>query len=188
MIRNIVIGALVLGFIAVVVFFDIPGVENILNIRKEIDAEKQVFSDNQALSQKVEGLVGVYKNNKESIDKMDNILPPNVDIPDLIVQLEALVFEQGLILDKLEVKIPTEETASSRAEAARTGQVAAAVQKYKIVNIELGFTGDYSALKNFLKATEENMRLIDIDSIGISPEAEASGIFNYDLTLKSYYQ
>jgi len=188
MIRNIIIGVLILGFIAAVVFFDVPSVENILNLRKQIEQEKLNFSENQAFLEKVEGLIDVYKKNKESIDKMDSILPPKEDIPNLIVQLEALVFEQGLILDKLEVNTPTEETPSSRAEEVRTGEEVAAPQKYKTLNINLGFTGDYSALKNFFKATEENMRLIDIDSISIAPEGEASGIFKFDLTLKTYYQ
>jgi len=188
MIRNIIIAILILGFIGVVVFLDVPGIQNILSVRKQIEAEKENFSQSQAFLEKVEGLIDVYEQNKESIDKMGDILPQEEDIPNLIVQVEALVFEQGLILDKLEINSPTEQAASGRAEEIRAGGQAATQQKYKTLNIDLGFTGDYWAMKNFLKATEENMRLIDIDSISLSPQEEASGIFTFTLTLKTYYQ
>jgi len=190
MIRNIIIGILLLGFIGVVVLLDVPNVQNILSIRKQIATETDNFAQSQAFLEKVEGLIATYEQNKESIDKMAEILPQKEDIPNLIVQIEALVFEQGLVLDKLEITSPTEEAATgNKAEEVRTGVQTATTPKYKTLNIDLGFTGDYWAMKNFLKATEENMRLIDIDSISIAPQGEiAGGLFTFTLTLKTYYQ
>lgn len=188
MIRDIILIVLILIFIGIVVFFDVPGVQGVLQTRKDIEIQKQTLMDDQVFLAKVSELTKIYKDNKESIDKVDLILPPKEDIPNLIVQVESLVFEQGLILDKLEVSIPTEDGGGTiNPEDVRVKKESSAT-KYKTLTISLGFTGDYSALKNFLKATEENMRLIDIESIGISPESEGMGIFKFDLSLKTYYQ
>jgi Tfp pilus assembly protein PilO len=189
MIRDIILIVLILAFIGVVIFLDVPGVQGVLQLRKDIEMQKQILLDKQDFLATVKELSGAYKKNKENIDKINFILPLKEDIPNLLVQVEALVLEQGLVLDKLEVNTPTEE-ATGRVIDPRdlsAGQ-GTANTKYKTLTIDLAFTGDYSALKNFLKATEENMRLIDIDSIGISPESEASGIFKFILSLKTYYQ
>jgi Tfp pilus assembly protein PilO len=188
MIRDIILIILILAFTGVVIFLDVPGVQGVLQIRKDIDAQKQILSDDQLFLAKVEQLSKIYKDNKENIDKIDFIMPLKEDVPNLLVQVEGLVLEQGLILDKLEVTVPAEETAGTVNLAEARFKKEAPVAKYNILNIDLGFIGDYSALKNFLKATEENMRLIDINSISVSPESEASGIFRFDLSLKTYYQ
>jgi len=188
MIRDIILIILILAFIAVVIFFDVPGVQGVLQTRKDIDIQKQILLDDQLFLAKVKQLIKIYKENKDNIDKIDFILPLKEDIPNLLVQVEALVLEQGLILDKLEVTTPTEETGGGVSLAENRAKKETSTTKYNTLNIDLGFTGDYSALKNFLKATEENMRLIDINSIGISPESEASGIFRFDLSLKTYYR
>jgi len=188
MIKDIVSIVLILAFIGIVVFLDVPGVQGVLQTRKDIEIQKQTLIDDQIFLAKVNELTKIYKDNKESIDKIDLILPLKEDIPNLIVQVESLVFEQGLILDKLEVSTPTEDGGGTiNLEDVRANKESS-VSKYKTLTISLGFTGDYSALKNFLKATEENMRLIDIESIGVSPESENMGIFRFDLSLKTYYQ
>jgi len=188
MIRDIILIILILVFIVMVIFLDVPGVQGVLKIRKDIETQKQVLLDDQDFVATVKELSQAYQENKENIDKIGLILPSKEDIPNLIVQVESLVFEQGLILDKLEVTTPTEETGGTINPEDVRAKEETSTEKYKTLTIGLGFTGDYSALKNFLKATEENMRLIDIDSIGISPESEESGIFKFDLSLKTYYQ
>jgi Tfp pilus assembly protein PilO len=187
MIRDIILIILILIFAAMVILLDIPGVQGVLQTRKEIETQKQVLLDDQDFLATVKELSQAYRANRENIDKIDLILPTKEDIPNLIVQVESLVFEQGLILDKLEVATPTEQTGTINPEDVRVKKETSTA-KYQTLTISLGFTGDYSALKNFLKATEENMRLIDIDSISVSPESESIGIFKFDLSLKTYYQ
>lgn len=189
MIRDLILIALFLVFIAIIVFLDVPEVQAILKTRKDIEIQKQILLDNQIFMAKLEQLARIYRENRESIDKIDSILPKKQDIPNLIVQVEALVLEQGLILDKLDITVPAEETSGIINPEDILIKKDTAVTKYKTLMISLGFTGDYSALKNFFKATEENMRLIDIDSVSISPESsEVPGIFKFDLSLKTYYQ
>jgi Tfp pilus assembly protein PilO len=188
MIRNIIIIITILGFIAVVVFLDIPGVQSVLAKRKEIKDQQQVLLDKQDLLLRVEKLSRLYEENKESVEKTNYILPSSEEIPNLIVQLEALAFEQGLVLGKVDFKTLTKE------EITQGGEQQQPVQDYQTMNISLQLTGTYDGLKSFLKASEENIRLMDIKSIVFESSAGAEEgqkgpqIFDFSILLNTYYK
>ena len=73
MIRDIILIILILAFIAVVIFFDVPGVQGVLQTRKDIDIQKQILLDDQLFLAKVKQLAKIYKENKDNIDKIDFI-------------------------------------------------------------------------------------------------------------------
>lgn len=188
MIRNIIILILILGFVGIVIFLDVPEAQEALYLREQIEEEKKLFSEKQTLLAKVERLREDYKENEESLKKVDYILPSGQDIPNLIVQLEALALEGGLILEHVDFSEYKGETVS-KAEKARSQEQKEA-KDYKVLIIDLKLTGSYSALKKFLKALEENIRLIDINSIGFSGQLIGGEtlFFNFNLNLKTYYQ
>ncbi len=204
-VRDIILIILILILVGVTVFIDTPAVRGILQTRKSIDTQKEILADTQLFLARVRELTKIYSENKENIDKIDFIFPPKEDVPNLIVQVESLVIGEGLMLDKLEITPQTEEESTgirpvSAAGAGDEEAVSAGPlrkttleKKYKTLMINLGFTGSYPAFKNFLNATQENMRLIDIESINISPgsktgEGGTAGVFTFDLILKTYYQ
>lgn len=144
MIRNIIIIIIILGFIAVVVFLDIPGVQSVLARRKEIKNQQQVLLDKQDLLLRVEKLTRLYEENKENVEKTDYILPSSEEIPNLIVQMEALAFEQGLVLGKVAFETSAEQGITPEGEQKTT-------QDYETMNINLELMGTYDGLKVFLK-------------------------------------
>jgi len=179
MTKNIIILILILGFIGVVVFLDLPGVEKILSLREQINQQKQMFSEKQDLLAKMEKLSQHYEENQENLEKANYILPSGQDLPNLIVQLEALAFSKGLTLEGIEFSTTGDNSSQDE------------IQKldYKILNINLKLVSDYPSFENFLKTLEENMRLMDIVSIDFSSQSEeAFQTFDFDLNLKTYYQ
>ena len=186
MLKNIIILILILGFIAIVIFLDMPEIQGILDLRKNIKNEKELFLEKQDISAKVEKLREDYKANEENIKKVNYILPSDKDIPNLIVQLEALAFEGGMILENFDLST-TEERVVSRAAEVRT-QEEVQIKDYQILVIDLKLIGDYSGLKRFLEAIEENMRLMDIESITLSPQSEGALLFDFEIIIKTYYQ
>lgn len=187
MIKNIIIIILALGFIAVVVFLDVPAVGDILSLRSQIEQQKEIFSDKQILLAKVGELTKLYQENGEVLEKTSYILPSNQDIPNLIVQLEALAFENGLVLEELTISV-SEERMVGRVQETRS-QEEEAPKDYETLGVNFKLIGDYLAFKNFLKAVEENIRLMDINSVNFSAESgEGLQIFNFDISLTTYYQ
>ncbi len=187
MIKNLIILVLILILIAVVVFLDVPKVQEILALREQISEQKEAFSEKQALLLKIEELKSGYEENKESLEKVSYILPAEQDIPNLIVQLEALAFENGLVLESINLS-SSEKTSSGMAEEVRESQQGTTSQDYQILTANLKVIGDYSGFKNFLKAVENNIRLMDVVSLNFSGESGGLGLFRFDITLKTYYQ
>lgn len=186
MIKNFIILILILGFVGVVVFLDLPGVQNILNLRKEIKAQKQAFIEKQELVSKIESLKEVYEMHGEELKKINYILPSGEDVPNLIIQLEALALEGGLVLEDIGFSVYSEESATKTRGAAQEEKI---VKDYQALLINLKLIGGYSAFKNFLKAVEENIRLMDIISVNFSTTSkEMTSFFEFNLNLKTYNQ
>ena len=90
MIKNLVVIILLLGFIAVVIFLDVPKVQGILDSRRKVESQRQVLLEKEELMARVEKLKDKYEKNEESLEKVNYILPSEEEIPNLIVQLEAM--------------------------------------------------------------------------------------------------
>ncbi len=189
MIKNIIIIILILGFIAIIVFLNVPNVQKILAKRTEIDNQRQNLLDKQELLKTVEKLATLYEENKESIEMTVMVLPASEDIPNLIVQFEALAFEQGLILEKIDLSTLQKEQVTEE-----SGQPTA-TKGLKKMSASINLMGTYPAFKNFTKAAEENMRLMDINYIKFSSKAtqdesgeDVFGMFDFSVTLNIYYK
>jgi len=169
MIKNIIIIILIFGFVAIVIFLDIPTVQKILNFKKEIEVQNNFFIEKQAFLEKVEKLRDSYQTNEETLKKLEYILPDGQDVPNLIVQVEAFANEGGLSLKKIDF-------------------LASENKEYQILTINLGLSGSYFAFKNFLKIVEDNIRLMDMQTVNFSPKSgiQTSDI-DFEITLRAYY-
>ena len=190
MIKNIIFGILILGFIASVLFLNTPMVQGVLNTRKEVQYYQEQLNQKKDFIGTVERLMEKYENNREILQKLDLILPNNNDVPSLLVQIEALVNGSGAVLNDLVITL-TDEKAGSRAQEIRTGEASQGktLTDYKIISINVKLTAGYESFKSFLRAAENNLRLVDVDSIGFSSQnTEAGNVFDFDVVLKTYYQ
>ena len=188
MIKNIVVIILLLGFIAVVIFLDVPKVQEILDLRRKVETQEEALFQKEELMARVEKLKNKYEDNEESLTKVNYILPSEEEIPNLIVQLEAMALEAGLILERIEFHL-SQETGQSRAAVRDSTQEV--VEDYKTLSINLDLVGGYFAFKNFLELIEENIRLMNIDSISFSPQYSEETellLFNFNTILTTYYQ
>jgi len=188
MIRNIIIIILLLGFVAVVVFLDVPKFQEILDLRNEVEIQKNTFLKEEDLLAKVENLKSRYEKNEEELKKVNYILPTGEDVPNLIVQIEAIALESGVALESINIS-SVDGSGSTR----RPGQEATITEEkdYEILSIRLNISGQYEAFKNFLKTIENNIRLMDIQVFSFSLESsealETVPIFTFNLTLNTYY-
>lgn len=111
------------------------------------------------------------KLDQEKIAKFSDILPAEPDLPGLFVQLQAIAEASGLAVGSISFA----ETADAAAPVA--GQLAS-------LDVSLAVSaGDYGLLKRYLTNLEENMRLLDVVSIGIGGEAKGP----YSVQLRTYY-
>jgi len=174
MIKNIFIGVFIVIIVGSIIFLDVPTFQNISEFKTQIGTQQKTLDEEKMFISRVQTLIEEYDLNQEIFKKLDYILPVDSDVPNLIVQLESLTKDNGIILNDIQI--------SSVVMGDKT-------VNYGTIAISLKLSGDYRAFKNFLQATENNIRLADIDSINLASK-EDSGIFTfeYEVNLNTYYQ
>lgn len=167
-----------------------PGFSELKNLRVGISTANEELARKETLLAKIKALEEKYEESKEKIEKMYQVLPLKPDIPGILVQLETLASENGLLLEKIGYTLPKEATKVFRPqtqdEAEKTKEQPLL---FKTVIINLQVAGSYEAFKSFLGALENNLRIMDVSGITLSArEKEGSVSYSYNLNLSTYYQ
>jgi Tfp pilus assembly protein PilO len=106
---------------------------------------------------------------EKDIQKIEVAIPKEEQLPELLVSMPLLVSQSGLTLNGISFSEPLPE------------------QDYQAVTIQLGTTGSYIAVQNFLQALEQNLRIMDVVSFQFSV---LGGKDNYSLGMivKTYFR
>ena len=205
--------ALVLGSIAMIVIFIIPGWQQFLVVRADTKHLQDIDSEIDTLTQKRDALVQeISRISKDDFQRLDQVLPPAPLGPEFLVILNQLATVHGLQVDHLDLsgtlstkpRIAEESAGSSFAPVgvglaegapktvgASTNSSFVPVGKesaegaYKTVGVSMELTGQYQSFKDFLRDLESYIRIIDVDTLTLTPSAAG---FEFKLTVKTYYQ
>lgn len=174
----------------VVLLMGIFGIFNFISpLWSDIQVSQALKADllNQAefkekLAKNLENLASQYKNRRSDIEKVNQIVPQGQDFPSILVMLEALASENGLIFKNVGI---------SRGSSAVVDS-GSAKKSLQSSSVTLSLTGSYQDFKNYLKELEKNLRIFDIQSIGFFGStlstAQALNAIDFGLTLDVYYQ
>jgi hypothetical protein len=168
-----------------------------------------VRADLTVKQQEAEQLIGRLDNflvlNKlyESLDektvaKVKQVLPAAPDLPDLMINLDTLVKNNGFSLTSIDFQIVNDKGEEVfRAQNAETARVTNAEvgqnltengttqinKELKIINISIDIKGSsYGGLKNLISQLENNLRLFDVLKFGFSGDSNSLKI-----DLRAYY-
>lgn len=152
-------------------------------IKPKIDENKQIEADTKALNQQInndksyfDGLSGSVAAAQsiapDVLTKVDQALPHEGSIPDLLVQLSAAAAGTNVTLSNVVFE-----------GAGKTPAAGGAIQT---VNMTLTVSArDYATLKSFLRVLETSLRIFDIQTITVA--GFGGDKVNFNLQLKSYY-
>lgn len=113
-------------------------------------------------------------------EKVNKILPSQMEEMDLIVEMESMAVKSGAILKDVNISDAMQEKESA----------GVAKSKENFYPNEIGLTikasGSYQSFKEFLKSIEKNLRVIDIESLDfISGDIDS---YEYNMKIKSYWK
>lgn len=141
--------------------------------------KNELVMKQQTLSQLQKMALDYEKINLAELKALDLALPTEQDIPGLFIQMEALVADNGFVLNSIDFAQSAEAEATSTGETdKKTGQ------NLKEVTVALSISGGggYDNLKTLLDSLENNIRILDIKSLNFSPESES-----YAINITTYY-
>lgn len=174
----------------------------------ELEALDNYEKNVTELAALVEGFNAKYQ---KELSDLNQVLPNQAQLPELIAQLDALVQKNGFKITALDMtettleakasdndiippageEVFSEEGSAELSEelsedlAAAAADVSGAGQELRVLNVNLKVVGgNYPAFKILLDKIEKHIRLLDLVSINFTAQAEAGA---YDLNLRTYY-
>lgn len=144
-----------------------------LELKKE---NENNLAQREKLAANLGRLVGQYNERASDLTSFNKAIPKGQNIPELLINLEALASENGLIFSGVDFK-PKDLNASN----------------VKTLVMEIKVKGSFPAFQNYLKAMEKSLRLFDVTSIsfnGIAPGQTNINLNNleFNLSVNTYYQ
>ncbi|HEV8677663.1 MAG TPA: hypothetical protein VN701_02425 [Candidatus Paceibacterota bacterium] len=153
---------------------------------KSLKDKEQSYDDALNKSQELKSVRDqlLSKYNTFSADdkqKLQDMLPDNVDNIRLVIDINNIAARHGLAVKNLNIG-DTLSTASARSAAA-VGASGSAVG-----SVELGFavSADYDGMLAFLYDLEHSLRLIDVEKISFTENAQTN-LNDYSLTIRTYW-
>jgi len=133
------------------------------------------LTQRKKLTENLERLINQYNEREQDVASLNKAVPSGQNIPELLVNLEAIASENGLIFENVNFK-PKDLKAKG----------------IKTLVAEVKIKGSYPAFLNYLKAVEKSLRIFDVVSVsfsGVGPGQIGAKIDNleFNLILNTYY-
>jgi Tfp pilus assembly protein PilO len=174
----ILIGAAVAGFLLVTQ----PIYDEAMVLKAEADKYNEALSNSKILQAERDKLTDKFNSfSKEDIDRLGKIVPDSVDNIKLILEIQEVAQEKGILVKNVEFepeqfieKDPNAvvtETAKTTANKSANLRRPGAVDNldYEIFDLEFSIEGKYGAFVDFMKLMERSLRVVDVKSISFTP-------------------
>lgn len=165
-----------------------PKYEDIKLLQQEVNAYENALANSKVLDAERDKLVTKYNNiNDSDLQRLEKMLPDNIDNIRVILEIERLVRAYGMSLTNIRYEDKQEE--AQEGGVIEAGQKNASLNEdYGVWNLEFTTEGSYSNFIALTKDIERNLRLVDIASVDFNASntaaASKSGTDNYQYTFK----
>ncbi len=185
---------IILSVISFVVFTD-PTYKDIKELKAEASSYNLALDNARSLQETRDELAMKYNSfDPDDIDRVEKLLPDNVDNIRLIIEIEKIAAKYGMILKQ--VKYDTfdaddESTGSLKTETKSNALMSN--KEYGEFELQFSTEGDYTKFLSFLRDIEQSLRVVDITDVGFSSLSDvtttglSSGSYKYDFTVKTYW-
>lgn len=120
---------------------------------------------------------------KDKVDRLEELLPKKPELGSLLVNLEKLTKDRGILLRRIEF---SKESSSQSQVRMRTPQKNS-TERAQTLSYSFTISANYEVFRSFLAALEKNLRIIDVSDIAFSA-GNKTGALEISLKAKSYYQ
>jgi Tfp pilus assembly protein PilO len=180
--------ATVLIIVAIGLYFTITkGVLAEANVIRDSNREYitaiQNAKDLIALRDKV--LADYNKLTPEDREKLDKIVPQNVDNIRLVIDLNSVALRHGLALKGINASASASASPNSQNTQAGMGQINTPKHQLDIVTVSFGLSAPYQQFISFLQDLESSLRILDVS--GISVTSNENGVYDWRIELKTYW-
>lgn len=166
-----------LGAVGVFSGLIVPESVRIQELRGERDALATLLEEENARLEAVMRLFEQFGNLTNLGGTLSMALPAKEEVPSVVNQLQGAAKASGVTISSLDISLPPVKPTNSKNFVRPLGEV----------QITFTLTGDYESIKKYLDAIETNIRIMDLESLGLQGGTETDTM-SYNIVVKAYYQ
>lgn len=164
--------------LASVLFFVLilPEYQVIGEARKEIAEREEELRQRTVFANQIKEWAEKIEARQEDLEKLTILLPTEKKVQEVLVGLEEITRQTGVQIT--EIKTGSESLKRN--------------ESLKVLLVDLDAVGSYSALVNFLRQLEKNLRIFDVQSLTLSPVngeqlADNTGLLFLSVKFNAYF-
>ncbi len=170
----VLIGSGIAGFLLITQ----PVYNEALVIKEEADTYKEALANSEILQKERDRLTEKFNSfNQSDLDRLEKIVPDSVDNIKLILEIQEVAQNQGILISNVEFEpeqfvdateaSPEQTRSQQQANLRRPGS--ATNLDYEVFDLEFSVAGKYGAFIDFMRLLEQSLRVVDIKSIAFTP-------------------
>lgn len=156
----------------------IPKYNDIQNLRGKRSALDGLLEEEKQAVEAVKQLIRQYNSISDVKAGLAITLPDEEETASMINQFRGIASSNGILMTALSIR-PLSIKPTGKEEI---------VRPLGTLRVNLGLIGDYNSFKEYLKAIETNVRLMDVQSIQIQNAGLNNGPYEYQVEVDTYYQ
>ncbi|RJQ30679.1 hypothetical protein C4572_03800 [Candidatus Parcubacteria bacterium] len=163
----LIIGAVIIFFAETKGYFP-----EIKSLSKEVATYNEAIKTSNKVKVKIDEILDQYNSvSAENIDRMNKMMPSTSESMNLVVQLDDMMRQKGLVLKSVDIREISGKTSGSAKKN----------DSLETMTLSLRAQGGYSSFHQFLNDLENSLRLIDIASVKVTPLSDS----NYDFSIEA---
>lgn len=151
----------------------------------------QALSKAAELQQLKQSLLSRYNSfNPSDINRLQSMLPDQVNNIQLILDLDNMAGHDGMALQNVVINDP----GANQANATAISSISTGSAKYDSLTMQFTTQGTYDQFKQFLDDLQSSLRIVDLVSLTIAPTSAstqaspaAQPAYTYNMTIKTYW-
>ncbi len=178
----ILIGLSIAGFVTLVG----PTYKEVSDLKAEVASYDEALSNSKSLENERDKLTSKYSSiDPANLDKIQKLLPDNVDNIRLILEIEKLASPYGMVLKDVSYSIAKDDNKAPN--VIQGGQtLKPANQDYGVWDLQFSIEGTYNDFISFSRDLESNLRIVDISSVQFSSVEKTNQFVNKNTPTESY--
>lgn len=163
--------------------FIVPEYQDIQKLRVEKEDYNQILANARKLQEQRKKLVDKYNTfDPIMLGKLQTMLPTNPENVNLILEIDSIARQYGLVVQNVKIEDPAQQTPSTP----RPGS-APVNNEIGTLDISFALAGPYAGFTSFVKMVEKNLRVVDFEKITFTNVDETKQSYQYSVGIKTYW-
>ena len=152
----------------------------IKRLRKQISSYNETINTAKKVKISIDKILGEYNAiSQENADRINKMVPSGAESMKLVVQIDDMMRKNGLNLASIDSK----EVAGKKSDS---GAQKNEDKTAESISLSIKAQGPYESFRSFIEELEKSLRLIDINSVKISPAGQNN--YSFSIEAVSYWR